>query len=147
MLKEKVRNGLRNKLGTTKEVKHIVSGPRDLVKKLPSLIGKTPDNNTLVMIETDGDYIESIKFADVSKGTTDELFKTIKDMHNTNNSVVFCIYATKPTLHKELADVLMSDFCSDDSFVRDILYINKNRWGSYLCIDKSCCPKGGNKID
>lgn len=145
MLKEKVRSKLRSKLGTTKEVKHIVAGPRDLVKKLPSLIGKAPENNTLVMIETDGDYIESIKFVDLFERSVNEAIKTIESTHLSSNSLVFCIYTTKPNDYKELSNALFKDF--DKSFIRDILYVNKNRWGSYLCIDKSCCPKGGNKID
>ena len=147
MLKEKVRNKLRSKLGTTKEIKHMVFGPRDLVKKLPSLIGKAPDNNTIVVVETDGSYIESIKFVDISEDYANDAIEIVKSMHVVDKQLIFCIYTTKPNSFKGLADDLMTDFSNGNGWVRDVLYINKNRWGSYLCIDKSCCPKAGNKID
>lgn len=147
MLKTETTEAVKSKLGTTKEVRHMVAGPRDLVKKLPKLIGQEPDNNTLVVVETDDDYIESIRFFDISEDYANDAIEIIKSVHGVGKQLIFCIYTTKPISFKGLADDLMSDFNNGIGWVRDILYINKNRWGSYLCMDKSCCPKAGNKID
>ena len=149
MLKEKEVKVLREKVGVVKEVKdvrHIVSGPNDLVEQLPTIIGSTPKDKTLVMITTDGDYVEKIKSIDISDDLIGLAYAEIQAGLHYDNQVIFCLYISEPDKYRVFADDLMNDY-GPDIVVRDILYITDTHWGSYLCSDKGCCPDGGREIE
>jgi hypothetical protein len=148
MLKEKEVKVLREKVGVVKEVKdvrHIVSGPNALVEQLPTFIGSTPKDKTLVMIVTDDDYVEKIKSIDISDDLIGLAYAEIQAGLDYDNQVIFCLYISEPDKYRVFADDLMNDY-GPDVVVRDILYITDTHWGSYLCIDNEhCCPVGGHE--
>ena len=148
MLKEKDIKVLREKVGVAKvkDIRHIVSGPIELVKQLPNFIGSTPKDKTLVMIVTDEDYVEKIKSIDISDDLISEAYAEIQAGLNYDNQVIFCLYISEPDKYRPFADDLMNDY-GPDIVVRDILYITDTHWGSYLCSDKDCCPDGGREIE
>ena len=150
MLKEKDIKVLKEKVGTRTDTRHIVSGPNELVKQLPTFIGSTPKDKTLVMIVTDNDYVDTIKLIETPDDMSDEMIDqahaTILQTLDYDKQVIFCLYVSEPDKYRAFADYLMSDYGAD-VIVRDILYITDNHWGSYLCTDKTCCPDGGREIE
>lgn len=128
------------------EIRQVVSGPRDLVRNLPKFIGQTPKDKTLVVIETKGDVVSAIKFVDISDECIGDAIKNVNKIRNKKDPVIFVLYVKKPDAYKDLASDLMEKF-NGKAHVRDVLYVKNNRWGSYICYDRGCCPKAGNKID
>ena len=150
MVKDKAIKALRKKMdiivdNNDVQVTQVVSGPRDLVRNLPKFIGETPKDKTLVVIETKGDVVSAIKFVDISDECIGDAIKNVNKIRNKKDPVIFVLYVKKPDTYKDFADNLMKKF-NGKTHVRDVLYVKNNRWGSYICYDRGCCPKAGNKI-
>ena len=123
-----------------------VTGPDDLVKNINEILGTIPDNESVVIIATDieDDLIIGCKI--ITSFEMYNLNNILDNMDGDNTGFVLCHFTRKHNLHRESGAQLFVDFC-DSYKIRDIIYINNNRWGSYICLDETCCPIKGKVIE
>ena len=123
-----------------------LESPNYLVKNINEIIGTKPDNESVVIIATDIEDNLVIGCKIITSFEMYNLNNILNDMNGDNTGFVLCHFTRKSNSHKESGAQLFVDIC-DSHFIRDIIYINGNRWGSYICLDETCCPIRGKVIE
>ncbi|MEZ5116463.1 MAG: DUF4192 domain-containing protein [Candidatus Nanopelagicales bacterium] len=54
---------------------------------------------------------------------------------------------TDPAAYADLVDEVAAALTDRDLALRDALWVQAGRWGSYLCSDPGCCPAEGRPLD
>jgi hypothetical protein len=124
-----------------------INGPKDLIEKLTSIVGFEPDNESIVIVNTDlsNDYVISCKV--ISTLDLFDFWEHVDDIDDDKVGTILCYYTKQKLDHIRPSAERLFDQLNDSINVRDFLYIRKNRWGSFICFDDKCCPPKGKVIE
>ena len=124
---------------------HKVNGPKDLINGLQNIVGFKPNNESIVIINTDmsSDYVISCRV--ISSLDLFDLYEHVNDIAD-NVGTILCYYTNQKLDYIRPSAERLFYQLNDSINVRDFLYIRKNRWGSFICFDDECCPPKGKVI-
>lgn len=118
------------------------SSPLELVENLTSIIGFQPNNESIVIINTETISNKVISCKIIS---TLDMFNILEHINNEDSNVgtILCYYTKQPLDRVRPSAERLFDYLNGLINVRDILFIRHNRWGSFICFDDLCCPPNG----
>lgn len=120
--------------------------PNSLVKNINDIIGFKPANESIVIFTTKMSDNSIIKCTIISALETYKIADLV-DSSDENIGIILC-YFTNQVINKiEEEAIDLFYHLGGYTQVRDFLYIRDNRWGSFICYDKNCCPPRGRIIE
>jgi len=130
----------------------IIDGPKKLISSIPSLIKINPINKLLIFGLKGAESRFSTHFSYqiptleiLTSKYFDNLLKNF--IGHDLESVVLVFYIEKdPEKYKKIAQIYFERL-SKKVYVKDLLWVKKERWASFICEDLSCCPIEGNVIE
>jgi hypothetical protein len=136
----------------------IIDGPVDLLNNIPSLLGFKP-RNTLIVVGTNSPHDKLVKTLTIPFIEFEENPELVQEMLKNKfsevcDSVVLVFYMNEG-FQFEASFIQLEDYATElfdkiqveiNLGVRDVLWVKENKWASFICQDKNCCPKGGREL-
>lgn len=134
----------------TKKIKEIqIDGPANLLATVPHLLGFNPEDSLVVVaVKGEQDQVVVTMTLDLPEKIDEDFIKNLAETIKRSGAdglVAIFYLSVDPDTDQELADLFMEKI-SPDFHIRDILWVRKNKWASYLCDDQTCCPIVGREL-
>lgn len=130
----------------TKEAASSISlrSPGALVACTPYLVGFTPTDSVVVVWLKDGAILVTQR-ANLAEALADPegLYAPLR-RHQPDEAIIM-FWGPKEAQQDDILSLI--EYGKADVTVRDALWVNGDRWGSYECSDSECCPPTGHPID
>lgn len=136
----------------------IIDGPVDLLNNIPSLLGFKP-RNTLIVVGTSAPQDKLVKTLTIPFIEFEEnpelVQETLKNKFSEVCDSVVLVFYMDEGFQFEASFTQLEDYAMElfdkiqveiNLGVRDVLWVKENKWASFICQDKNCCPKGGREL-
>jgi hypothetical protein len=128
--------------------KVVFEGPIDVLEKVPGLLGFTPKNSLVFLSVSEDDVLFDVRCITLSKKQTEnaENYEPIlRSMSGETGALIAVFFVDYKSTWAKFSE----DFMDLNNFwFKDVIYLNKeNRWGSYICKDRLCCPIKGKLLE
>ncbi len=130
----------------------LIDGPKKLLNSLPKIVNVDLQNK-LIICGLEGDksrfsfhLSEDLPIKSTLDGNYfDNLIKQL-NKNNCDSLVIIFYLSSEINEYKEISKIYFRNL-SKKFHVKDLIWVNKGNWASYLCEDLNCCPKDGTKIE
>lgn len=130
-----------------------IDGPAHLLEKVPQLLGFYPEKSlVIVALKGQADQVLVTMSIDLPENLIDLDANFIINFKETikrtgADGLVAILYIPKSAKnYQKIADLFMERI-SETFHIRDILWVKKDKWASFLCADINCCPIEGRTLE
>ncbi len=129
-----------------------IDGPEELLRNIPILLGYNPINKLVAVgLSQNTNKVEitvALDIVDFLK-TPNSYYLELRSLigNLAKDGLVLTIFCTNDrNNYFDLYKALFAEF-ENDFYIRDFLWVQDNRWASFMCTDEKCCPKEGKIIE